>query len=147
MITKVAEILIKNMPSGQVLKHLVIKDLPPQKEQPGDVAYAAYSDKKPVGLLIHSPAPGDKFYGLNKKQLGHDVEVRLFWVAPEARGKGIGNKLLDKVISEHGHTYLGLGTGEKTTESARHMYRKNGFKVISSPGENKHWWLRKPTSH
>lgn len=56
-------------------------------------------------------------------------EVKRMWVAPEARGQGVGRRLLDAIESaarEKGLTVLRLETGIKQPEAIG-LYRKCGF--------------------
>lgn len=144
MVTKLSEIVIKKESAGKILKALDIRDLPPQRATRGDVAYTAYDGARPIGLLMHS-MHFDKFYGMTKKQLGHDSEVKLFWISPQYRGAGVGTRLLSQVLADHKKAHLGLATGPRTSDSAKYLYTKYGFKVVNSPVEGKCWWLRKPS--
>lgn len=52
------------------------------------------------------------------------------WVAPEARGRGAGSRLIDAIAGwarENGIGHLGLWVTE-TNQSARALYEKNGFR-------------------
>ena len=64
-------------------------------------------------------------------------EVGKMAVSPEARGQGIGRKLLEHVVAEsraRGATRLYLETNKKL-ENAVHLYQALGFKAI--PEENR----------
>ena len=77
-------------------------------------------------------------------------ELRKMYLLPEARGTGIGHRLLIQCLEsarEHGYTQCYLETLEHMTH-ARHLYRKHGFKPIDKPmGETGHsacnfWMIR-----
>jgi putative acetyltransferase len=72
------------------------------------------------------------------RELGPGVgELKRMYVAPEARGKGIGRALLDRLESEArtlGLTQLVLETGTRQVEALA-LYRRAGFKEIPAYGE------------
>jgi GNAT superfamily N-acetyltransferase len=65
------------------------------------------------------------------------AQLRWFLVAPEARGKGLGRRLLDQAIAfsrDAGYEKIILWTVSALTDAAR-LYRKAGFrKVEEHPG-------------
>ena len=65
-------------------------------------------------------------------------EVKRMWIHPEARGAGLGSRLLDALIAqsrELGHTTLLLDTSVVLTE-ARALYAKHGFEAIEPYNDN-----------
>lgn len=62
------------------------------------------------------------------------AKVRLFYLLPEARGQGLGHRLLD-ALTDHarrcGFAQLRLWTHAEHVE-ARVLYRRSGFDLISS---------------
>ena len=60
------------------------------------------------------------------------AEVRHLWVAPHARGLGLGRRLLVRLETEaagHGHRTIRLGTHRALTEAVR-LYRGSGYREI-----------------
>ena len=80
----------------------------------------AYEEEKPVGCGAW-------------RRLGADLaEIRHLWVAGEARGLGLGRRLLDSVTAEaagHGVTTVRLGTHSVLTEAIA-LYRSSGYQQI-----------------
>jgi GNAT superfamily N-acetyltransferase len=65
-------------------------------------------------------------------------EVKRMWIRPEARGAGLGSRLLDALVAqsrELGHTTLLLDTSAVLTE-ARALYSKHGFEAIEPYNDN-----------
>jgi len=65
-------------------------------------------------------------------------EVKRMWIHPEARGAGLGSRLLDALVAqsrELGHTTLLLDTSVVLTE-ARALYAKHGFVAIEPYNDN-----------
>ena len=74
---------------------------------------------------------GEKALGCGALIIGEDGsgEVKRMWVDPEARGQGIGHKILDAIegaAREKGLTILRLETGIRQPEAIA-LYRKRGF--------------------
>lgn len=68
------------------------------------------------------------------------AQLRFFLLEPEARGKGIGKKLVEKVLEfcrEKGYTHIFLETISKL-ETARYIYKSKGFKITHTH-ENPAW--------
>ena len=72
------------------------------------------------------------------RQLGPRVgELKRMYVAPDARGKGVGRALLDRLEAEArslGVTRLVLETGTRQAEALA-LYRRAGFTEIAPYGE------------
>ncbi len=65
-------------------------------------------------------------------------EVKRMWIHPEARGGGLGGRLLDALVAqsrELGHTTLLLDTNAVLAE-ARALYAKHGFEAIAPYNDN-----------
>jgi N-acetylglutamate synthase-like GNAT family acetyltransferase len=72
------------------------------------------------------------------REEGKRARLRLLFIHPEIRGKGIGNELVEKAIGfarEMGYTSIVLMT-EDILESAVNIYKKTGFSLISSEHQN-----------
>jgi ribosomal protein S18 acetylase RimI-like enzyme len=74
------------------------------------------------------------------RRLGPDVaEVRNLWVGAEARGLGLGRRLLGAVETDaaaHGIAVMRLGTHRVLTEAIA-LYRSSGYREISSYDESR----------
>ncbi|HEX4734173.1 MAG TPA: GNAT family N-acetyltransferase [Thermoleophilaceae bacterium] len=72
-------------------------------------------------------------------------EVKRMYVVPEARGRGVGRRLLDRLEDEArvlGYTRLRLDTGAQLTE-AQELYRSAGYREIGDYNGNSaasHWF-------
>lgn len=85
--------------------------------------FVAVVDGKDVGLAVGS---------------SYDSEAGLYsmWVAPEARGQGVGDSLVEAVIAwarRHGHTKLLLDVGDEN-EAAIALYERHGFEPTGHTG-------------
>jgi DNA-binding MarR family transcriptional regulator/GNAT superfamily N-acetyltransferase len=102
---------------------------------PDGLVLLAYLREEPVGcgaLKIHKYAPG---------------EIKRMWIAPQARGLGLGRRLLASLedhASEAGVTVLHLETNRALTE-AIHMYRDCGYKEVEAFNDEPyaHHWFEK----
>lgn len=68
------------------------------------------------------------------------AQLRWFLIEPEARGKGLGRKLIETLIDfckEKGYKHILLWT-VNILEAARHLYGSYGFKLTESV-ENTSW--------
>jgi len=68
------------------------------------------------------------------------AHFRFFFVEPEFRGLGAGNKLIEAAINfcrEKKYKSIYLWTFSKLA-AARHLYSKNGFRITAT-GENTDW--------
>jgi GNAT superfamily N-acetyltransferase len=110
-------------------------NLDPNEVAPGTgIFIVARSDGHPVGCgalrSIRDPSL--------VRELGHRVgELKRMYVAPEARGQGIGRALLDRLETEArslGLTQLVLETGTRQLEALA-LYRRAGFASIPPYGE------------
>jgi GNAT superfamily N-acetyltransferase len=65
---------------------------------------------------------------------GDQAAIRWFVLSPEVRGRGLGRRLLDEMLSwaaEVGYTRVFLETFSDL-EAAAHLYRDQGFEVVSA---------------
>ena len=89
----------------------------------GSVNFVALMDGRPAGMA--SGVPGDD--GM--------PELISMWVSPTARGKGVGDRLVESVAQwarEQGAAALRLALMEDN-EKAAALYRRNGFADVDEP--------------
>ncbi|HEV3048830.1 MAG TPA: GNAT family N-acetyltransferase, partial [Longimicrobium sp.] len=80
-----------------------------------------------LGSVMLFPRAGDAYRGIEGEASW--PELRLLAVAPEARGQGVGEALVEECIRrarQMGATELGLHTSESMAAAMR-MYRRIGF--------------------
>jgi ribosomal protein S18 acetylase RimI-like enzyme len=105
-------------------QNLTDTDWPDRLARPEVATFVARAtDQTDVGLAVGAP---------------YDDEAGLYamWVAPEARGTGIGSALIDAVIawaSEIGHTKILLDVGDHNAPAIA-LYERNGFKATGRAG-------------
>jgi len=87
----------------------------------------AYEDEVPVGC------------GAIKKYIEDTMEVKRMYVKPEARGKGIGRKILNELeiwTLELNYNKCILETSKKLIEAVR-LYKNSGYNIIPNYGQYK----------
>ncbi len=65
-------------------------------------------------------------------------ELKRMWIRPDARGAGLGSRLLSALVAESralGHTTLLLDTNAALTEALA-LYRKHGFEPVEPYNDN-----------
>lgn len=109
---------------------------PEELVPPAGLFLLAYLDGRPVGCG-----------GL--KVTGHKLgEIKRMWVAPDARGLGIAQRLLDALeqhAADMGLATLQLDTN-RTLKEARALYVRNGYREIPRYNDNPYadHWFEKP---
>ncbi|MDO9276477.1 MAG: GNAT family N-acetyltransferase [Lutibacter sp.] len=117
-----------------------------------DTLYEAYDTEKAIYYIIEKE--GEIFGGAGIKQLdnyeGNVCELQKMYFLPEARGIGMGSKMMEtclKKAKEFGFEQCYLET-LPYMEEARKLYRKAGFKDLDAPmGDTGHYscnlWMLK----
>lgn len=83
------------------------------------VTFMAFGASGPVGLVVCAPYDG------------RQGAAGLFsmWIAPEARGQGVGDRLVQRVLGwarASGYTRVLLDVGDENVSATR-LYERNGF--------------------
>jgi DNA-binding MarR family transcriptional regulator/GNAT superfamily N-acetyltransferase len=103
--------------------------------EPAGVLLLARLRGEPIGcgcLLLHGPGPGD---------------IKRLWVAPDARGLGLGRRLLAELegyARRYGASAVRLDTNKRLTEAIA-LYRANGYLEVprfSDEGHAHHWFQK-----
>ena len=117
-----------------------------------DTLYEAYSFEKCIYYVIEKD--GEIYGGAGIKQLenynGNVCELQKMYFLPEARGIGLGSKMMEICLQkakEFGFEQCYLET-LPYMEGARNLYRKVGFKDLDAPmGDTGHYscnlWMLK----
>jgi ribosomal protein S18 acetylase RimI-like enzyme len=63
----------------------------------------------------------------------HTPEITI-GVKPHSRGRGFGQMLLDALIAEAARRGVGLCLNLRHDNPARHLYERNGFRLVSGSG-------------
>jgi GNAT superfamily N-acetyltransferase len=97
-------------------------------------------DYTPPGGRFLVVARGDTVLGCGavRSMTRETGEVKRMWIHPDARGAGLGSRLLDALVAQSralGHTTLLLDTNAVLTE-ARALYAKHGFEAIEPYNDN-----------
>ncbi len=108
---------------------------PSELTPPAGLLLVAYLRQEPVGcgaLKFHADAP---------------TEVKRMWVAPRARGLGLGRRLLaelERHASEAGGAILRLETNRALTEAIT-LYRRSGYREVAAFNTEPyaHHWFEK----
>lgn len=111
---------------GETLAHALTDDDEAWQRRvvrPDGMAFVAVADDGGfVGMANGGPAPAHPEF----------AAVYGMWVAPEARGQGVGGALLDAVegwAREAGYDRIGLGV-TTTNDAAIHLYERAGYEEL-----------------
>lgn len=103
----------------------------------------------PAGVFLIARALGEPVGCGGLKSGGPFIgEVKRLWVAPSARGRGIGGRILaalEDAAREMGMTRLRLDTNRSLTE-AQALYRKNGYREVPPFNDDPypdHWFEKR----
>lgn len=117
-----------------------------------DTLFEAYNTEKAIYFVVEKE--GQILGGAGIKQLanysGNVCELQKMYFSPEARGIGLGSKMMDiclKKAKDFGFDQCYLET-LPYMKNARKLYRKTGFKDLSAPmGDTGHYscnlWMLK----
>jgi DNA-binding MarR family transcriptional regulator/GNAT superfamily N-acetyltransferase len=108
---------------------------PEQLRLPAGLFVVAFLHGKPVG------SGALKFHGRRP------AELKRMWVAPQARGLGLGRRLLvelERVAAEHGVRTLRLETNRSLVEAIA-LYRSSGWREVPAFNDERyaHHWFEK----
>lgn len=155
---KIREIQLNDNPKiAQVIRKILVEFGVPKvgtayADKILDTLYEAYDTEKAIYYVIEKE--GVIFGGAGIKQLdnyeGNVCELQKMYFLPEARGIGLGSKMMEtclKKAKEFGFEQCYLET-LPYMEGARKLYRKAGFKDLEAPmGDTGHYscnlWMLK----
>ena len=156
---KIREIQLKDNPKiAKVIRKILVEFGVPKvgtayADKILDTLYEAYDTEKAIYYVIEKE--GEIFGGAGIKQLdnfeGNVCELQKMYFLPEARGIGLGSKMMETCLQkakEFGFEQCYLET-LPYMEDARKLYRKAGFKDLDAPmGDTGHyscnlWMLKK----
>ncbi|MFZ2429855.1 MAG: GNAT family N-acetyltransferase [Lutibacter sp.] len=155
---KIREIQLNDNPKiAQVIRKILVEFGVPKvgtayADKILDTLYEAYDTEKAIYYVIEKE--GEIFGGAGIKQLdnyeGNVCELQKMYFLPEARGIGLGSKMMEtclKKAKEFGFEQCYLET-LPYMEGARKLYRKVGFKDLEAPmGDTGHYscnlWMLK----
>ena len=155
---KIREIQLKDNPKiAKVIRKILIEFGVPKvgtayADKILDTLYEAYDTEKAIYYVIEKE--GEIFGGAGIKQLdnydGNVCELQKMYFLPEARGIGLGSKMMETCLQkakEFGFEQCYLET-LPYMEDARKLYRKAGFKDLDAPmGDTGHYscnlWMLK----
>lgn len=85
-----------------------------------------------MGIIIIDENPREYYniFKKSKEELGHNIELLDYWVDPKFRNMGIGKTLMLNVLNRYKGYKIGLCTGNQTTNQAKYIYSKFGFKIL-----------------
>lgn len=86
-----------------------------------------------IGGMIIFEDPDQKY----TKNISVDAIIQFFHIQKEYRGNGFGLLLLKKAIRKYSKIFL--ATDEKSSDVAKKMYKKSGFKIIEKKGNYIYW--------
>ena len=103
--------------------------------------YKKFCDNKPCSLISYSCAGGMVLIenpNLNKTE-GYKVNVIIVFIFIEEayRKMGLGGELIKKVISKYKKVFL--TTDKSSSDVAKKMYKKYGFRIIKTKAKLDHW--------
>jgi DNA-binding MarR family transcriptional regulator/GNAT superfamily N-acetyltransferase len=103
----------------------------------------------PHGWLVLARLEGQAVGCGALKRLGDEVgEIKRLWIAPDARGLGIANRIMDRleaIAGETGFRTLKLDTNRALHE-AHALYRKRGYREVARYNDNPyadHWFEKR----
>ncbi|QHN05028.1 GNAT family N-acetyltransferase [Granulicella sp. WH15] len=111
-----------------------LASLPGAYSSPSGTLLVALRDGTPVGccaikpIRVQSAAPDER-----------SCEMKRLWVAPEARGLGLGRRLVDRAVEwarAAGYTALYLDTAPAAMPEANRLYGAMGFVEIDRFNDN-----------
>jgi GNAT superfamily N-acetyltransferase len=111
---------------------------PEEFRSPSGGFFVVYAAERPVGC------------GGFKRLDVRTAEIKRMYVVPEARGRGLGRRILKRLeggARKAGYGHVRLDTGDKQPEALR-LYRSAGYREIPDYNGNPaaSYWFEKPLS-
>jgi len=99
-------------------------------KSPDDSGFVAILDAMPVGAAwLRRWSGGERGYGFVDEEIP-ELSMSLL---PGYRGRGIGTKLLRRLLSEAEKRYAAISLSVSESNPARRLYEREGFNVIGKP--------------
>lgn len=99
-------------------------------EEALDILNRLNEDESKDTTLILKDGETEVGTAMLRDYLDGEIFLTNFEVYPEFRGKGLGTKLFNELVNEHGVNSLTVAIDN---DKAKHIYDKAGFKVVGEP--------------
>lgn len=100
------------------------------------ITYSVIIDDKCIGGMILFKDPLKKY----TQNIKADALIQFLFVEEKYRGLKIGSNLLKDVIKKYHKIFL--STDKRSSNIAKEMYKRYGFKVIGSKGSNTYYFKK-----
>ncbi|RZU20245.1 MarR family transcriptional regulator with acetyltransferase activity [Kribbella rubisoli] len=147
------EVVDPRLPVAQYCLNAYFEELGRRFETGFDPARSISADHAeltlPAGLLLVATLRSEPVgCGALKLHGAEPAEIKRMWVSPDARGLGLGRRLLaelERTAAAHGATAVRLETNHNLKEAIA-LYRSSGFKEVSAFNAEPyaHHWFEKP---
>ncbi|MER7251005.1 helix-turn-helix domain-containing GNAT family N-acetyltransferase [Kribbella sp. NPDC000426] len=147
------EIVDPRLPAAQYCLNAYFEELGRRFETGFDPARSISADHAeltlPAGLLLVATLRSEPVgCGALKLHGSEPAEIKRMWVSPDARGLGLGRRLLaelERTAAAHGATAVRLETNHNLKEAIA-LYRSAGFKEVPAFNAEPyaHHWFEKP---
>jgi GNAT superfamily N-acetyltransferase len=122
---------------SELLAQIEVTDAPDEADRRAILAalianndpYLGPADFRPLGVLARRD--GRLVGGLIGETGRTVLEVRLFWVAPEARGRGLGSQLLAAAEAEAWARGCRMARADTYDFQARPFYERHGYRCYA----------------
>lgn len=95
-----------------------------------NMAVTGRRDYRPLGVFERDPDTGEIIAGLYGFTWGDWLEVRLVWVRPDHRGRGLGRRLVESAEAEARARGCHSAWLDSYSFQAPGMYEKLGYRVF-----------------
>jgi GNAT superfamily N-acetyltransferase len=95
-----------------------------------NMVHTGRRDYRPLGVFERDPSSGEVVAGLYGFTWGDWLEVKLVWVRPDHRGRGLGRRLVEMAEAEARTRGCRSAWLDSYTFQAAGMYEKLGYRVF-----------------